>query len=124
MKARIAALLALAMVVTACGDGAGGATGPDLEIERRLGYAVIVDDSGGVLEIGFSTDRDAPSGDAYDITQALWRIDAGPWNLPPVTCVGKGQRVELGVADVQQEDRPGLLVDRVVWISCLAPEED
>jgi hypothetical protein len=123
MKARFAALLALALVVTACGDDGGGATGPDLEIDRRLGYAVIVDDSGDNLEIGFSADRDAPSGDAYDITEALWRIDDGPWNLPPVTCVGRGQRVEIGVADVQQADRPGLLVDRVVWISCLAPEE-
>ena len=124
MKARIAGLLALALVVAGCGDGGGGTVGADLEIERRIGYAVVVDQFDATLEIGFSADRNATSGEAFDITQALWRIGDGPWNLPPVTCVGKGQRVELGVADVQQEDRPGLLVDRVVWISCLAPPEE
>jgi hypothetical protein len=120
MKAGIAGLVALALVLTACGDAGGGGTGPDLEIERRIGYAVIVNDSGLTLEIGFNADRDAESGEAFDLTDALWRVEDGPWNEPPVTCVGKGQRVELGLASVQNETRPGLLHERVVWLSCLA----
>jgi hypothetical protein len=73
--------------------------------------------------IGFSADRNAASGEAFDITQAVWRQQDGPWNEPPVTCVGRGQRVELGVSQVQNESQPGLLMDRVVWIACLAPPE-
>jgi hypothetical protein len=36
-------LVALAMLVSACA-GDSGSTGPDLDIERRSGYAVIVED--------------------------------------------------------------------------------
>ena len=121
MKARIAGLLAIFLVTAACGGGDGGdVTGPDLEVERRTGFAVIVETSGDTIEIGFSTDRDSDSGEAFDVTDALWRIQDGPWNEPPVTCVGKGQRIELGISNVQNESRPGLLAERVIWVSCLA----
>ena len=89
-----------------------------------IGFAVIVDASGDTIEIGFSNDRDADSGEAFDVTDALWRIQDGPWNEPPVTCVGKGQRVELGISNVQNESRPGLLAERVIWVSCLAAADE
>lgn len=118
-------MVAGAVALAACGGGEGGeATGPDLEIERREGYAVVVDESMGGIEIGFSADRDAGSGTRFEVTDALWRVDAGPWNEPPVTCVGRGQRIELGITSVQNEARPGLLEERVVWLACLPPEED
>jgi len=124
MKARIVGLLAIFIVTAACGGDGGDGAGPDLEVERRIGFAVIVDDSGDGMEIGFSNDRDADSGEAFDVTDALWRIQNGPWNEPPVTCVGKGQRVELGISNVQNESRPGLLAERVVWVSCLAAADE
>lgn len=115
-------LVALAMVVVACGGG-GGSTGPDLEIERRTGYAVIVEDRLDGASIGFAADRDAASGEEFDVTEAVWRIEDGPWTEPPVTCLGKGQRIELGISQVENEARPGLLKERVVWVACLAPED-
>ncbi len=120
MKARMAVVVAAVLAVTACGSEGGSSTGPDLQIERRDGFAVIVDESAGTIEIGFSTDRDAESGEAYDVTAALWRIEDGPWNEPPVSCIGKGQRLELGISSIQNEARPGLLKERVIWVSCLA----
>jgi hypothetical protein len=45
MKARLAGSVALLLLASACGGGGGGGTGPDLEIERRVGYAVVVDES-------------------------------------------------------------------------------
>jgi len=123
MKARMAGLVALALVVTACGGDGGGSDAPDLEIERRTGFAVIVNEAVGTIEIGFSADRDSESGEAFDVTAALWRIEDGPWNDPPATCIGKGQRIELGISNVQSEDRPGLLKEWVVWLSCLPPTD-
>lgn len=114
--------LAFSLIAAACaGDGSGA--GPDLEIERRIGFAVIVEDRANGASIGFAEDRDATSGEEFDVTESVWRIEDGPWIEPPVTCLGKGQRVELGLAKVENEDRPGLLKDRVVWVACLAPED-
>ena len=123
MKSRMAGLVAMTLVMAACGGDGGGAGGLDLEIERRTGFAVIVNDFPTGIEIGFSTDRDAESGEAFDVTDALWRIEDGPWNEPPVSCIGKGQRLELGLSSVQNEGRPGLLKERVIWLSCLAPTD-
>ena len=126
MRLRAAVLMvATGVAVAACGGGGSGdgGVGPDLEIERRMGFSVIVAQTGGVLEIGFNADRDSDRGEAFDITDSLWRIGDGPWNEPPVTCVGRGQRVEMGVAKVQNEARPGLLKERVVWIACLPSAE-
>ncbi len=122
----IALIVGLALVAAACGDDTGTADtqGADLSIERRIGFAVVVDETGSALMIGFNADRDAAAGESFDISQAVWRIDDGPWNEPPVTCVGRGQRVELGISQVQSESQPGLLDDRVIWISCLAPESE
>ena len=117
---RLAALVTLLALVTACGEGS---TGPDLAIERRLGFAVIVEERPDGLSIGFADDRDAATGEEFDVTDAMWRVDDGPWNEPPVECLGRGQRIELGISRVQNADRPGLLKDRVVWVSCLAPEQ-
>ena len=124
--AHIAAVLALALMMAGCADDATteDTTGSDLPIELRMGYAVVVEEAGSTLTIGFSADRNATSGESFVLDEAVWRIEDGPWNEPPVTCVGLGQRVELGITAVQQEDRPGLLNDRVVWISCLAPPEE
>ncbi len=116
----IAALLLLAGTGASCGGG-GAQAGPDLVIERRIGYAVVVDESPTSIRIGFNTDRNATGGDAYDISQSLWRVEAGPWNEPPASCVSKGQRIELGISQVQNEAQPGLLMPRVVWVDCLAP---
>jgi hypothetical protein len=123
---RACALLSLLLVVTAaagCGGG-GSVAAPDLAIERKIGYAVVVDDSANSMRIGFNTDRNATGGDAYDITQSVWRVEAGPWNQPPVTCVGKGQRIELGIGQVQKEAQPGLLMPRVIWVGCLTPPKE
>lgn len=112
------ALATLAVVAGAC-----GADPPtSLDVTSRSGYAVIVEDTGTELSIGFSTDRDAAAGQPYEVTDAVWRVGGGPWSEPPVTCLGKGQRVELGVAEVENEARPGLLIERVVWLVCLEPE--
>jgi hypothetical protein len=122
----VAAAVALAAVAAAgCNqDGGDGGTAGDLAIERRTGYAVVVDSDAGGITIGFSTDRDAPGGTAFDVSDALWRVDDGPWTVPPVTCLSLGQRIELGVSKVQDEMRPGLLFERVVWVSCLSPPEE
>lgn len=110
--------LALVTVTAACG---GDAASTSLEIESTVGYAVIVEHVGEQISIGLNSDRDATSGEAYDVTEAIWRVADGPWNEPPATCVGRGQRVELGVTMVENETRPGLLMERVVWLVCLAP---
>jgi len=111
-----------ALLLGACGEKEGEATpAPDLQIERRAGYAVVVDESGGRTLIGFSADRNATSGDSYDVSQALWRVEAGNWNEPPVGCLAVGRRLELGISKVQNASQPNLLRDRVVWLSCLAP---
>jgi hypothetical protein len=107
--------IALIAIAAAC----GGDSGPtSLEIESTVGYAVIVEQVGDQISIGLNSDRDATAGDAYDVTQAIWRVEDGPWNEPPVTCVGRGQRVELGISMVENETRPGLLKERVVWLVC------
>ncbi|MEX1207672.1 MAG: hypothetical protein WD652_03365 [Acidimicrobiia bacterium] len=110
--------IALVIVAAACGGDAGSTP---LEIESTVGYAVIVEQVGEQISIGLNSDRDATAGQAYDVTQAIWRVGDGPWNEPPATCVGRGQRVELGVTMVENETRPGLLMERVVWLVCLAP---
>jgi hypothetical protein len=118
------ALAVVALLAAACaGDSEETPAAPDLEVERQVGYAVVVDQSGGRILIGFSTDRNATSGDSYDVTQTVWRLQDGAWNEPPVTCLGRGQRLELGIAKVQNESQPGLLKSRVIWLSCLSPEE-
>ena len=118
----VGALAAVALLAAACGgDSAEAPAAPDLTVERQTGYAVVVDHSGGRILIGFSADRNATSGDSYDVTQAVWRLEDGPWNEPPATCLSKGQRVELGIAKVQNASQPGLLKSRVVWLSCLEP---
>lgn len=119
----LGALLAVGLLAAGCGRGDEGVSAPDLAIERQVGYAVVVDQSGGRTLIGFSEDRNATSGDSYDVTQAVWRVQEGPWNEPPVTCLGRGQRLELGISKVQNEAQPGLLKDRVIWVSCLSPAE-
>lgn len=126
MSRRLAVTVALmSLAAAACNqDGGGGSSGGDLAIERRAGYAVVVDSDGGGITIGFSTDRDAPGGAAFEVTDALWRVDDGAWTVPPVTCLALGQRIELGVAQVQDQARPGLLFERVVWVSCLGPPEE
>ena len=119
----MASLLVVALLAAACGQGTEESpSAPDLAVERQTGYAVVVDQSGGRILIGFSTDRNATSGDSYDVTQSVWRIQEGPWNEPPVTCLGKGQRLELGISKVQNQSQPGLLKARVIWLSCLPPE--
>lgn len=113
---RLSSAAAIALVtVTACG---GGRASTSLEIETVVGYAVIVEEVGEQISIGLNSDRDATAGDAYDVSQAIWRIEDGPWNEPPVTCVGRGQRVELGISMVENETRPGLRKERVVWLVC------
>lgn len=115
---RLPIALGVLILVTACG-GDRGAT--SLEVDTVAGYAVIVQQVGEEISIGLNASRDATAGEAYDVSQAIWRIDEGPWNEPPVTCLGRGQRVELGIAMVENETRPGLLKERVVWLVCLAP---
>jgi hypothetical protein len=123
MRTTSVLVLGLALVASACGGADGASSGPDLDVERRIGYAVLVEDRPDGLSIGFSTDRDADAGEEYDVSQSIWRIEDGPWIEPPVSCLGKGQRVELGISQVENEARPGLLNDRVVWVACLAPED-
>jgi hypothetical protein len=119
------ALVAVALLAAACaGDSEETPAAPDLAVERQTGYAVVVDQSGGRLLIGFSADRNATSGDSYDVTQAVWRVQGGAWNEPPVTCLGRGQRLELGISKVQNAAQPGLLKSRVIWLSCLSPAEE
>ncbi len=115
-------LVGLAMLLSSCA-GEAGSTGPDLEIERRAGYAVIVEDRPDGVSVGFAADRDAASGVEFDVTESVWRIEDGPWIEPPVACLGKGQRIELGISQVENEQRPGLLKERVVWVACLAPDD-
>jgi len=127
----VLALVVTALLLAACGGEGSEATqttegptpGPDLAIERRVGYAVVVDETGGRVLIALNADRNEMSGDGYDITQAVWRVEAGLWNEPPATCVTVGKRLELGIAQVQNAAQPGLLGDRVIWLSCLAPTD-
>jgi hypothetical protein len=120
----IVALVLAAWLVAACGaKGQEAAPAADLSIEREVGYAVVVDETGGRTLIGFSTDRNATSGDSYDVSQAVWRVEAGPWNEPPVTCLAVGKHLELGISKVQNSAQPGLLKNRVIWVSCLSPAE-
>jgi len=114
----LAAIAATALVASGCGGGDAPTT---LEIDTRIGYAVIVEELPDRISIGFNTNRDATAGEAYDVSQAIWRVGDGPWNQPPVTCLGRGQRVELGTTMVEDETRPGLLMERVVWVVCLSP---
>jgi hypothetical protein len=113
-------ILACGATLAAC----GGDTVPDasLDIETKTGYAVIVEQIADQISIGFSADRDAAAGEAYDVAQAIWRVGEGPWNEPPVSCLGRGQRIQLGITMVENESRPGLLMERVVWLVCLEPE--
>ena len=121
MQRLVTPLIVLAVLVAACGGGTSASS--DLEIERRTGYSVIVESRSNGASIGFASDRDAVSGEELDVTESVWRLDDGPWIEPPVTCLGKGQRVEIGVAQVENESRPGLLKERVVWVACLSPED-
>ncbi|MBN2112702.1 MAG: hypothetical protein JW785_01085 [Acidimicrobiia bacterium] len=121
----ILALVVTALLAVACGDETEEvAPASDLAIERQVGYAVVVDQTGGRTLIGFSTDRNATSGDSYDVSQAVWRVETGPWNEPPVTCLAVGKRLELGISKVQNASQPGLLKSRVIWLSCLAPADE
>jgi len=121
----IVALVLSALLAAACGqEGQEPAPAPDLTIDRQVGYAVVVDETGGRTLIGFSTDRNATSGDSYDVSQAVWRVEAGPWNEPPITCLSVGKRLELGISKVQNATQPGLLKNRVIWVSCLAPADE
>jgi len=121
----MASLLAVALLAAACGgESEESPSAPDLAVERQTGYAVVVDQSGGRILIGFSTDRNATSGDSYDVTQAVWRVQDGAWNEPPATCLGRGQRLELGISKVQNASQPGLLKNRVIWLGCLSPEAE
>lgn len=122
-RMRIVLALALtALFAASCGEeGEEPVATPDLSIDRQVGYAVVVDETGGRTLIGFSTDRNATSGDSYDLSQAVWRVEAGPWNEPPVTCLAVGKHLELGISKVQNASQPGLLKNRVIWLSCLAP---
>lgn len=120
----IVALLVTVLLAAACGgDGEEATPAPDLSIDRQVGYAVVVDQTGGRTLIGFSADRNATSGDSYDVSQAVWRVEAGPWNEPPATCLAVGKRLELGISKVQNASQPGLLKNRVIWLSCLAPAD-
>jgi len=117
---RLAALAAvlLGLVASSC----AGATPISLDISTKTGYAVVVEQTADSLSIGFSDNRDAAAGQPYEVTDAIWRVGDGPWLEPPVTCLGRGQRVELGISQVENAARPGLLEERVVWLVCLAPE--
>jgi hypothetical protein len=120
----IVALVLTALLVAACGDDAQEpAPAADLTIERQVGYAVVVDQTGGRTLVGFSADRNATSGDSYDVSQVVWRVEEGPWNEPPATCLTVGKRIELGISKVQNASQPGLLKNRVIWVSCLAPAD-
>ena len=126
-RRRIAIGAAAALLLAGCAqdDATSSGTGEDLPVERRTGYAVVVEEQTDRVTIGFSSDRDATSGEAYDVTEALWRIGPdGAWSQPPATCLAKGQRIELGITEVQDEERPGLLFEYVVWMSCLDPESE
>ena len=121
----IGAIAALLLAGCAQDEETSSGTGEDLPVERRIGYAVVVEEQPERVTIGFSNDRDATSGEAYDVTEALWRIGPdGAWSQPPATCLAKGQRLELGITEVQDEARPGLLFEYVVWLSCLDPEQE
>jgi hypothetical protein len=122
---RLAVFALLLTALAGCGEEEPGTTpGPDMEIERRVGYAVVVDETAVGLMIGFNEDRNATSGEAFDIAESVWRQGDGPWNEPPAACVRVGQHVELGVTPVQNAAQPGLLKDRVIWIACLAPPQE
>jgi len=120
MRRTIAGIVACAVTLAACGGNT--AADASLDIETKTGYAVIVEQIADQISIGFSTDRDALAGEAYDVAQAIWRVGEGAWNEPPVSCLGRGQRVQLGITMVENVNRPGLLMERVVWLVCLAPE--
>jgi len=115
--------LPIAWLIVVIGAGAcgGDASVTMLDIDTKTGYAVIVERLADRVAIGFNTNRDAAAGEEYEVTQAIWRVDDGPWREPPATCVAKGQRVELGITMVENEARPGLLMERVVWVVCLGP---
>jgi hypothetical protein len=117
---RVAALavVVFGIVAAAC----AGTTPISLDISTKTGYAVVVEQTAEALSIGFSDNRDAAAGQPYEVTDAIWRVGDGPWLEPPVTCLGKGQRVQLGIAQVENASRPGLLEERVVWLVCLPPE--
>jgi len=122
---RVAVVLALlAVTATACTQDDGGSPGADLAIERRTGYVVAIEEESAGLMIGFDENRDAPGGEQFDVSGSLWRVDDGLWNEPPVTCLGLGRRVEIGVAEVQNEARPGLLMERVIWVACLEADAE
>ena len=122
---RLAVTAVLLSSLAGCGEDEPGTTpGPDMEIERITGYAVVVDQTSAGFMIGFNEDRNATSGEAYDIAGSVWRQGDGPWNEPPADCVRVGQHVELGVAQVQNAAQPGLLEDRVMWLACLAPPQE
>jgi len=128
VRRSVAVFVAVAVVgllAAACGgEGEEAAPVPELAVERLVGYAVVVQATGGRTLIAFNTDRNATSGDSYDVSQAVWRIEAGAWNEPPVgSCLVVGRRLELGIAKVQNEAQPGLLKSRVIWLSCLAPAD-
>ncbi len=114
----VIALALLTISAAAC----TGSTPVSLDITTKTGYVVVVEQAGDSLSIGFSDNRDAAAGQPYEVTDAVWRVADGPWLEPPVTCLGKGQRVELGIAQVENAARPGLLEERVVWLVCLPPE--
>ena len=123
---RLMVILALGgLLLAACGEEEQApATAPDLAVDRQVGYAVVVDETGGRILIGFNADRNATSGDSYDLSQAVWRVEAGPWNEPPITCLSVGKRLELGISKVQNAAQPGLLKNRVIWVGCLAPIDE
>src|SRR3972149_3100989 len=93
MSRQIAAAATLvALLLSACGS----TTPTSLDVSSRSGYAVIVEDTGTELSVGFSTDRDAAAGQPYEVTDAVWRVGGGPWIEPPVTRLRKGPRGGVG----------------------------
>ena len=104
------------------GDGGGGAA----PISRSSAGRVSPSSSTNRptrTEIGFSADRDSESGEAFDVTDALWRIEDGPWNEPRSVASARASASNWGSPAVQNEARPGLLKERVIWVSCLPPTD-
>src|SRR3989304_425460 len=74
MRRYALALVVLGAVMSAC----GGSSPVSLDVSTKTGYAVIVEQTASTLSIGFAENRDAPAGQPYEVTQAVWRGGGRP----------------------------------------------